>query len=233
MDINCDLGEGESAAKTRSLMQWITSANIACGGHAGDEKTIRRTLRLCREFDVNAGAHPGFEDFANFGRKALPITPGELKQLLIRQVVWFATLAEEEGVPLAHIKLHGALYHVVEADAALARAYVTFASGQCPGARLVASPQGAVREAADKQGVELWPEIYADRAYLADGTLVPRKNPGALLPLNDIRHRQEAYRILGLLFANDGTPLDLDARTMCIHSDSPGALRVARLLAAQ
>ncbi len=143
MDINCDLGEGESAAKTRSLMQWITSANIACGGHAGDEKTIRRTLRLCREFDVNAGAHPAFEDFPNFGRKALPITPGELKQLLIRQVVSFATLAEEEKVPRAIIKLHGALYHVVEGDAALARAYVSFARGQCPGARLLVSPAGS------------------------------------------------------------------------------------------
>lgn len=233
MDINCDLGEGESATKTRSLMQWITSANIASGGHAGDEKTIRRTLRLCREFDVNAGAHPGFEDFANFGRVAQSITAGELKQLLIRQVVWLATLAEEEGVPLAHIKLHGALYHVVETDTALARAYVSFAKGQCPGVRLLVSPQGAVREAADKQGVEAWPEIYADRAYQSDGTLSPRKNPRALLSLTDIRHRLEAYRILGLLFASDGTPLDLDARTVCIHSDSPGAVRVARLLATQ
>ncbi len=230
MDINCDLGEYESAAKTRALMRWITSANIACGGHAGDEKSMRRCLRLCREFAVAAGAHPGFEDAKNFGRKALPITAAELRELLSRQVGDFVHHATTEGVKVAHVKLHGALYHVVEGDRALARNYVAFVKRHLDGAHILGAAQGLVGAEAAKEDVTFWPEIYADRAYGNDGTLIPRKKPGAVLPLAAIRHRLEAYRILGLLFAQDGTPLDLPAQTMCIHSDAPNATRVARLL---
>lgn len=233
MDINCDLGEGEPAAKTRALMPWITSASIACGGHAGDEKSMRRCLALCREFKVKAGAHPAFPDRKNFGRIPHPLSVAEFKDLLAAQILPFLSLAAEEKVKVAHLKLHGALYHVVEADRALARAYVDFVQKHLPGTHLIAAPQGRVRAAAQKRNLEIWPEIFADRAYLSDGTLASRKQKGAVLPLAAIRHRLEAYRILGLLFAIDGTPLDFEARTVCIHSDSPNAARVARLLKAQ
>ena len=116
MDINCDLGEGEPVEKTRRLLRWLTSANIACGGHAGSVRTMRSCLRLCVELGVNAGAHPGFVDREAFGRKEMPISPSDLESLIESQAGGLELLADEEKIPISHIKLHGALYHLVERD---------------------------------------------------------------------------------------------------------------------
>jgi len=233
MDINCDLGEGEPLEKTRRILRWVTSANIACGGHAGGERTMRSCLRLCGELRVNAGAHPGFYDRENFGRTKKAISLSELESLIESQAGGLALLAEEEKIRISHIKLHGALYHVVEHDRRLARGYVDFVKKRFPGVRIFASPNGYVVPAATRCGVEAWGEIFSDRAYTADGDLVSRNQPGAILQdLAEIRMRMEMFRSTGSLPAKNGKIVVIDARTVCIHADSPGALRIARLLAA-
>src|SRR5436309_15056078 len=124
IDFNCDLGEGEPVARTRALMRWITSANVACGGHAGDLQTMERCVRLARQFKVRLGAHPGPWSRTDLGRGVVRVTPGELELLLIHQVSALDTVARRKGMTLHHIKLHGALYHATETNETLARRYV-------------------------------------------------------------------------------------------------------------
>ena len=232
MDVNCDLGEGEPLARTRRILRWVSSASIACGGHAGSERIMRACLRLCHQFRVNAGAHPGFDDRRNFGRKEEAISCSRLESLISSQVGKLATLAQAEGIPIAHIKLHGGLYHVVERDKNLASGYARFVKERFPGVRLIASPRGQLISSARKCGIEVWGELFADRAYTSEGGLVPRSQPGAVLSdLAEIRRRMETFRASDRVSSTDGTLLVLDAETVCLHADSPNALRIARLLA--
>lgn len=232
IDLNCDLGEGEPSRRTQSLLRWVTSANIACGGHAGDERTMRNCLRWCRELGVNPGAHPGFEDRDHFGRRALPVTPGELAALLDRQVSRLEALARDEGTRLAHLKLHGALYHAVEHDSRLARALVEFVASRYPLCRLIASANGLVLPLARRRNLEAWGEIFADRGYTPEGELVPRGEEGAVLPdAEAVLARAKYFLRHGALTARDGALLRLDAQTICLHADSPNAARIARSLA--
>jgi 5-oxoprolinase (ATP-hydrolysing) subunit A len=232
VDINCDLGEGEPLAKTRRLLRWVTSANIACGGHAGSERTMRVCLRLCRQFGVNAGAHPGFRDRRNFGRKQEEISPPQLRSLVDSQVGALELLARAEGVPISHIKLHGGLYHVVEREKGLANEYVAFVKERFPDLRLIASPNGEVVAAAKRCKIGVWTELFSDRAYTAQGSLVPRGQRGAVLTdLTKIRMQMERFRSSGRVVSKDGILFAIAAQTVCVHADSPNALQVARLLA--
>jgi UPF0271 protein len=232
VDINCDLGEGEPAAQTRRILRWVSSANIACGGHAGTERTIRTCLRLCHQLGVNAGAHPGFIDRQSFGRQEEAISGARLQALISSQVGKLVSLAQGEGIPMAHIKLHGGLYHVVERDKNLAREYAVFVKDQFSGVRLIASPRGELIGAARSCGVEVWGELFSDRAYTPQGGLVPRSEPGAVLTdLKEIRRQMETFQASGRISTTDGTLLAFDAQTVCVHADSPKALRIARMLA--
>ncbi len=232
-DINCDLGEGESPSRTRALMALVSSANLACGGHAGDADSLRRGLALAREFGVRAGAHPGFADRANFGRRPLPLSERELELLLLHQAGAFARIAAAEGVRPHHIKLHGALYHVVEGRTSLARCYVRTVAEYFPGWKIYASPFGKVAAAAEKAGVTVWREVFADRAYLASGALAPRHEAGAVLSSRTaLLARLRDLRETGAVVSLDGVRLPVVADTICVHSDSPGALAIARTLAA-
>jgi UPF0271 protein len=193
---------------------------------------MRACLRLCHRLRVNAGAHPGLEDRKNFGRKEEAVSPAKLQVLISSQVGKLVSLAHEEGIQLAHIKLHGGLYHVVERDKELARDYATFIKEHFPGVRLIASPRGELIGAARSCGVEVWGELFSDRAYSPSGGLVPRGQPGAVLTdLAEIQRRMEKFQASGRISATDGTLLVLDAQTVCVHADSPNALLVARLLA--
>jgi len=231
MDINCDLGENEHPARTRALMQWITSANIACGGHAGTTDTIRRCLGLCQRFSVRAGMHPGFPDRKNFGRTALAITPGQLEHLLDEQTGVFLGLAKQEGVIVRHLKLHGALYHVVEADPHLARTLVHFVKSRLPKLRIYAPPGGQILQEANVAGVKAWGEIFTDRGYLPNGQLAPRDHPKATLKIAEIGARLEQLVHGGNLTAVDGSALHLKGKTLCLHGDSASSLSIARLTA--
>ncbi len=227
IDLNCDLGENEPPARTLALLCRVTSANIACGGHAGNERTMRRCLRWCRELGVRAGAHPGWE--GNFGRTVRPITPRGLADLLERQWGTLDEIARSEGVSLTHLKLHGALYHAVEADAALARACVGFVRRRMPGAEIYAWSGGRVLRAAARAGVPARGELFADRAYAPDGTLAPRGRAGAVLhDPREVRARITHFLATGRIFALGGAEIFVDAGTICVHADTPGAVKLAQ-----
>jgi UPF0271 protein len=232
MDINCDLGEGEPVEKTRRLLRWVTSANIACGGHAGSMHTMRSCLRLCIELAVNTGAHPGFADREGFGRKEMPVSPSDLESLIESQAGGLERLAVEEKTSISHIKLHGALYHIVDRDRRLSAVYAEFVKERFPGIRIFASPNGYVIPAARRLGVEAWGEVFSDRGYTADGGLVARSEPGAVLEdIDEIRMRMQMFLSTGRLPLKNGETVKIAAQTVCVHADSPGALRIARLLA--
>lgn len=219
-DINCDLGEGESAARTRDLLRYATSANIACGGHAGDFASMDRCLRLCAEMKVNAGAHPGHFDRENFGRMELPVSPGELTVLLSQQIGALQLIATNQRMRLRHVKLHGALYHQVDRSEELTKAYLDLVASFCPGLRIIALNGARVHREARRRGMAVWGEAFAERRYREDGTLVPRTEKGAVL------EDPEEIRIqLGHLISQNM------ADTICVHSDSPQATRTLKIVA--
>lgn len=230
-DLNCDLGEGEPLKHTRALMRCITSVNVACGGHAGDVKSMTACAKLVKQHGVHLGAHPGFADRENFGRHQQEITPDELELLLLQQVGSFERICQIEKVRLHHIKLHGALYHAVENEAALAKAYVKYVQRWSPRLIIYAKSGGLVTKQARNSKVRVWEEAFVDRGYQDDGTLVPRHSPGALIEdvaqaEQRVRQHQQSQCITSI----DGQPLPLKADTWCIHGDSPNALPMARAL---
>lgn len=225
LDLNCDLGEGEPFARTRALMRYATSVNVACGVHAGDAATMERCVRLARALGVRVGAHPGVA--GAFGRGEVKLTKGELQTLLLRQVGALHRLTEVHKVRLHHVKLHGSLYHAVERDAALGRCYVETLRGWFAGLPIYALAGGRIAAIGQQLGVAVWEEAFADRGYRADGSLVPRDEPGALLsrPVEIARRVEELKAGRGIL-AVDGSRLPLRPRTVCVHGDTPGAIRL-------
>ena len=231
VDINCDLGEGESPSRTRALMKWITSANIACGGHAGTARSMDYCVRLAHKMGVHVGAHPGFPDRENFGRQAHLLTPSDLDLLLLQQVGALETVARASGSKLHHVKLHGALYHVVESDSGLAQTFAETVARHWPKARIYATPEGNVAERAPAAGVKIWSEGFADRAYMSDGTLVPRNVAGAVLgDVELILERVRRMLLEGQVDSISGALLEFTPRTLCVHSDTAEALRIVKAL---
>lgn len=232
IDINADVGEsfgpwpmGDDA----TLMPILTSASIACGAHAGDPLVMRRTLALAASAGTAAGAHPGYPDRQGFGRRPMALSPDEVEAEVATQIGALAALARLLGMPLRHVKPHGALYNTAADNAALAEAITRAVKGVDPELVLVAragSVQVAVARAA---GLRVAEEAFADRGYDAQGRLLGRGLPGALIA----DPAQAAARALtlvqtGQLTAVDGTPLTIVADTLCVHSDSPGAAQIAR-----
>jgi UPF0271 protein len=218
-DINCDLGEGEPLARTTALMRNITSANVACGGHAGDIETMRQCIRLAKKYRVRLGAHPGSWARDNFGRDPVAIDAAGLHLLLLQQVGALERIAKSERVKLHHIKLHGALYHATEGDPKLAQGYLEIVRRWWPKLIVYAFAEGTVARIASGARVTVWQEAFLDRNYRDDGTLVPRTEANALLTDKaDLKRRLESLK-----------HLPLRPRTLCIHSDTPGAADLARL----
>jgi UPF0271 protein len=232
LDLNCDLGEGESLARSRLLMRWITSANVACGGHAGDAWTMRACVRLAKQFGVRLGAHPGPWNRRDFGRGPLQITSDELELLLLHQVGALERIARAEGVQLHHIKLHGALYHASDAEPTLARRYVAVVAEWWPKLKIYARAGSVVARVARRVGVEVWEEAFADRGYRSDGSLIPRGESGDLLEnVRDVVRRAALLVNEGGIIAREGTTLSLRPQTICVHSDTPRSLEFARAIA--
>ena len=232
IDINCDLGEGESRTRTRMLMRWITSANVACGGHAGDLTTMSACVEFARKFRVRLGAHPGPWSRGDFGRGAIELDPDGLELLLLHQVGALERIARSAGVRLHHIKLHGALYHATESIAALRRRYVSTVARWWPGTKIYARAAGNVVPFARKLGVPVWEEAFADRGYCDDGSLVPRTQPGALLTKNkEVVARVRTLLESGEVTAVSGKQVQLFPDTLCLHSDTSLALKCAEAIA--
>lgn len=229
-DLNCDLGEGEGPDRATALLARVDSASIACGGHAGDDASMRWCLETAARFGVRAGAHPGFPSRHDFGRGQAGgqgLTVARLEPLLAEQVGRLADHASRVGMGLQHVKLHGALYHAVEKNEILARAYLGLMHSHWPGLRVFALVGGAVeREAArGGSGVEVWAEGFLDRGYLDDRTLVPRGDPGAMLEnATSVVERLQDLRERGGCRSVSGRWLELRPRTLCVHGDEPGSV---------
>ena len=228
-DLNCDLGEGEPRGRTEALMRAITSANVACGGHAGTAASMRLCVRLAKRYSVRLGAHPGLPNTKNFGRGHAEVDPDELESLLLNQIGALEVIAREQRVGLHHIKLHGALYHASETDPKVARRYVRTVVEHWPHLKIFALTGGRIAALAPHAGVNVWEEAFLDRGYRDDGTLVPRTQPGALVTtVKEVSARLKGLRTKGELLSISGKALQLRPRTLCIHSDTPHAARLAR-----
>jgi UPF0271 protein len=229
IDLNCDLGEGFPT--DADLMPLISSANIACGFHAGDADTIRRTIGLALLHNVAIGAHPGFADKANFGRTTMALTPEQVYQLVQAQLALFSTIAQEEGAVVRHVKPHGALYNAaaqsLEWANAIAEAVRDFDSNL-----ILFGLSGSVSiQAAHALGLQTANEVFADRSYEADGTLTPRHLSHALIQDTD----QCIAQVLGLLekglvVTPEGQRIRLQADTICLHGDGLHAISFAKAI---
>lgn len=232
VDLNCDLGESFGAytlGMDNEVIPMITSANIACGYHAGDPLIMQKTVAACRAHGVSVGAHPGFPDLMGFGRRNIAVTPAEAKAYVQYQVGALEAFCRAEGLPLHHVKPHGALYNMAAKDLALARAICEGIHALDPRLTLLALSGSAMIDAAREIGLPVRSEVFADRGYRADGTLVPRSQPGAM-----IEDEEEAIRRVirmvkdGLVTAVDGSDVPLLADSICVHGDGPQALAFVR-----
>ncbi|MGA2905686.1 MAG: 5-oxoprolinase subunit PxpA [Candidatus Korobacteraceae bacterium] len=232
IDINADLGEFEESLANGTdfeLMRYITSANVACGGHAGNEQTMRQTLTAARELKVAVGAHPGYPDRANFGRFESPLSLLEIERSVGHQIGALVKIADSLDMRLVHVKPHGALYHAANTNREVALAIGRAAKAINPQLVMVGQAGSPVVEVWHSMGLRVAAEAFADRAYELDGTLRKRTLSGALLD-NPARAAKQALDIAvrHRVFAGDGSELAVEANTICIHSDTPGSVAIAR-----
>jgi UPF0271 protein len=229
VDLNCDLGEG--GPNDAALLGCVTSANIACGVHAGSAEIMRRTMELAAAAGVGIGAHPGLADPAGMGRREVPLTAGEAFDLVTGQVGAMAAVATALGLGLRHVKPHGALYNQAARDPALAEAVAKAVRAVDPRLILFALAGSCQVEAALAAGLRVAREAFADRRYRADGTLVPRTRPGAVID-DPAQVAAQALRLVKehKLTTIDGAELTVHADTLCVHGDSPNALGLLRAL---
>ncbi|HET8819118.1 MAG TPA: 5-oxoprolinase subunit PxpA [Xanthomonadaceae bacterium] len=229
IDFNCDLGEG--CGDDAALVPWLTSASIACGAHAGNDATMRATLRLCHAHGVAAGAHPGYDDRAHFGRRELSMPAEELRALLDTQLQRIGAIARDEGVRLAHVKPHGALYNLAARDRAVADVVAAAVHDFDASLVLFALAGSESIRAGEAAGLRVAREAFAERAYDADGRLAPRGTPGAVIEGLDAAIAQVRRLVRGGgIVARDGTRIPLRADTLCLHGDRPDAAEFARAL---
>ncbi len=226
IDLNADLGEG--APDDEALLRIVTSCSIACGGHAGDPESMRRTLLAAREHGVVAGAHPSYPDREGFGRRSGLLTAGELREPLVRQLTALREIAEREAVPLAHVKPHGALYNDAAADSELADAVCDAVIAAAPGLALLGLPASRLEASARQRGMRYCREGFVDRAYTARGTLASRSEQGAVYA-DPARAAAQALSLAleGQVLAASGETVTIAVDTLCIHGDSPGAVDMA------
>ena len=234
VDLNSDLGESFGRYRIgadEALMQYITSANVACGYHAGDPLVMERTVRLAVERGVGIGAHPSFPDLLGFGRRAMQLSSEEIENCILYQVGALAGFARAAGVELAHVKPHGALYNMAAKDVELAKAIVHGIARFSEELIMVCLAGSAMVEAAQEAGLRVAREGFADRAYNPDGTLRSRKLPGALI--EDSRLAAErAIRMVrdGVVVAYTGEEVPLRVDTICVHGDTPAAVEMAKTI---
>jgi 5-oxoprolinase (ATP-hydrolysing) subunit A len=232
MDINSDLGESEESLANGSdfeLMRYITSANVACGGHAGDERTMRETVRFAKELGVAVGAHPGYPDRANFGRIESPMAAAEIEATVRNQIAALTEIAEQLGVRLVHCKPHGALYHAANKSTEVAAAIGRAVLESDEQLVMVGQAGSLTLTLWESMGLTCAAEAFADRAYEPNGLLRSRTLPGALLD-EPAKAAKQALDIATrhVAVATDGSQLKIDAGTLCIHSDTPGSALIAR-----
>lgn len=227
LDLNCDLGESPQRladGSDEALLRLVTSANIACGGHAGDRDSMHALVRAAARLGVAVGAHPSFPDRANFGRAGMDLPPADLETSIHGQVRDLAEIASAAGARLTHVKPHGALYHAASARPAVADAVARAVLAVDPGLILVGLAGAPCLDRWRARGLRVAAEAFADRRYRADGSLTPRSSPHAVIH-NPEQAAEQAVRLaLGRgVVADDGAFVQVRAQTLCLHSDTPGA----------
>jgi UPF0271 protein len=231
IDLNADVGEGFGAyecGRDEDLMRYITSANVACGWHAGDPIVMRRTVECARRRGVRVGAHPGYPDLLGFGRRDMGVSPEEARQYVIYQVSALAGFAKASGVSLQHVKLHGAFYNTAMRDQDLSRAVADAIAEMDCGLIVAALPGSALIEAALRAGLKVAREAFPDRAYLADGSLAPRSSPGAVIQDPDAAAARAVQIVCEQrIQALSGEFIGVHADTICVHGDNPRAVALA------
>jgi UPF0271 protein len=235
IDLNCDLGESYGAFKVgddEKIMPYITSANVACGFHAGDPVVIDGTINLAKKHRVAVGAHPGYPDLLGFGRREIQLTPHEVKDYMIYQVSAIEGFVRVAGAKLQHVKPHGALYNTAAKDEKLSKA-ITDAVKSLNSSLIIFAPQNsALAQAAVKSGLRVACEAFADRAYNSDGDLVSRMQPNAVIQdPHEVVERAVKMVEEGTVLAVDGELVNLGkVHTICVHGDTPTAVELAKNL---
>ena len=229
IDVNADLGEG--GAFDQELFPLISSANIACGVHAGDAETMRVSVRLAMQHGVAIGAHPSLNDREGFGRQWIDVPGPELRNQIWEQISALQRICSDEGANLSYVKTHGALNNRAATDDAVAVIVARAVSAVDPALNIFAQPGSAMDKVATRQGLPVIREAFADRAYNADGTLVERGTEGSVLT-DPAAIAERMIRLIstGEIETIDGLTIHLPADTICIHSDTPGAVEIATTL---
>ena len=232
IDLNADVGESFGNYKLgldSELIPLITSANVACGFHAGDPGVMRATVALAREHGVAVGAHPGFPDLVGFGRREMQATPNEVENAVAYQIGALAGIAAAEGMRLQHVKAHGALYNMAVRDGALADAIARATLLVDRSLILLGLPGSELLAAGQRAGLRTIAEGFADRAYQPDGALLPRSRAGAVIEDGDLVVTRAVLMARDhSVIAADGARVSIDIRTICVHGDTPGAAALAR-----
>lgn len=237
IDLNSDLGEGYGPwmmGDDARILDCVTSANIACGGHASDPETMYRTLRLAADRGVTVGAHPGYADREGFGRRIIPMAPEEIGRMVVAQTGALVAMARLAGTTVRYVKPHGALGNLAAADATVASAIVAAVQAMDPTLAILAISGTQLEQAARAAGATVFSEIFADRAYQPNGQLVPRSVPGAMLhDATAAADRLLAFLRSGRMPAMGGEPIALAAASICVHGDSSDATAMARHIRAR
>jgi UPF0271 protein len=229
IDFNCDLGEG--MPDEAAILPYISSASLACGFHAGEPAALRISLRACREHGVSVGAHPSFQDREGFGRRELPCTPAQVYAQTLYQLGALAALAGAEGVPLRHVKPHGALYNLAARDDQIARAIAAAVRDFDPQLCLFGLSDSALISAGNAHGLRVAHEVFAERRYEVDGRLTPRSHADAVIASFDEALAQVRCMLhSGEVIARTGERIPIRADTLCLHGDRPDAAAFARAL---
>lgn len=232
VDLNSDLGEGFGPWRMgddAAMLGIVSSANIACGGHAGDPDTMLQTLRLAFQRGVVVGAHPGYDDPLGFGRRIIPMQPEAIGAMVAAQTGALQGVAALAGGRVAYVKPHGALANLAADDASVARAIVQAVAALPGNLGLLAISGTELELAARDNNTPVWSEIFADRAYLPNGRLVPRSRPEAVLhDIEAVTQRLLRFLDSGQMPVVDGDPVPLAAQSICIHGDTPGAVAMAQ-----
>lgn len=235
IDLNCDMGEIPEAiadGSQESLMKWITSANIACGGHAGDAQMMEETIRQAVKHNIAIGAHPGYPDPENFGRFELKLSSGEVADFVFEQVSALAVIAEKLNAKIRHVKPHGALYNQAVQNRELAGAIAEGVARWSREVVLVGLAGSSMLDVFRNVGFGVAAEAFADRRYEPDGTLRPRKFRDALLQEpTDAAKQAVSIATRGKLIAQNGSEISVDSQTLCIHGDTPGSDKIAAAVA--
>jgi len=229
VDLNCDLGEG--VGNDELIMPYISSANIACGYHAGDEKTMRQTVELCKKYSVAVGAHPSYLDRENFGRTDMLLHPGEIYEMIVKQINSLEKIAAAADVPVHHVKPHGALYNMAARDKGLAP-FVALAILDTNSKYLLYGLSGSYLVKEGKTlGLKIVNEVFGDRTYKDDGSLTSRTKPGALIENADAAIAQVLQMVKeGTVTSVTGKKVPIIAETICLHGDGEHAVEFARAI---